>query len=390
MDIIQIFKKSLSLVWRYRATWLFGCLLAITVNNALWLGFAGDDEEAIVENKIIFSDSSILKFPGEGVTIDFRSPGGPVIKIEGFEPDWYQDLVADSILGDVRALLISIGVFALIWSLLEILIRYTTKASLIRMVDGYERDQTKVSIRRGFSLGWSRTGWNLFLIDLSLILPVILFFMLLFALVTSPTLLFSLESISGSPAAVIAIILFVTAGLLVFILLAIAVSVCLSILRLVMHQACGVDGMGVRASIRQGFVLLKTRFVRIIGTWLAWLAVRLVWMIALIPLMVVFFPVIILTMLVGGLISVIIALPVVGIASLYASTVFAWIIGGIFALPLFFVITFSPLFFLSGLVEVLKSSFWTLSYREFRPLPNSAQQPVAEPEDTGLEAETVS
>jgi hypothetical protein len=49
MVTIQIFKKSFSLVWRHRSLWLFGVLLALTVNSALWLGLAGNDE-GVAEN----------------------------------------------------------------------------------------------------------------------------------------------------------------------------------------------------------------------------------------------------------------------------------------------------------------------------------------------------
>jgi hypothetical protein len=56
------------------------------------------------------------------------------------------------------------------------------------------------------------------------------------------------------------------------------------------------------------------------------------------------------------------------IASLFVSTLFAWVIAALVVLPVFLLVTFAPLTFLSGLVETFKSSFWTLSYREFRPL----------------------
>jgi hypothetical protein len=63
-------------------------------------------------------------------------------------------------------------------------------------------------------------------------------------------------------------------------------------------------------------------------------------------------------------------------------------IGAVFGLPLFLAVTFAPITFLSGLVEVFKSSFWTLSYREFRPLESTILQPAEGPElarlDTAL------
>jgi hypothetical protein len=45
---------------------------------------------------------------------------------------------------------------------------------------------------------------------------------------------------------------------------------------------------------------------------------------------------------------------------------------GWLSLPPLILVTFSPIIFLSGLVEMFKSSFWTLSYREFRPLSGDA------------------
>jgi len=75
-----------------------------------------------------------------------------------------------------------------------------------------------------------------------------------------------------------------------------------------------------------------------------------------------------------------------GIASLFVSTIFAWLIGAVIGLPLFILVTFAPITFLSGLVEAFKSSFWTLSYREFRPLVSAAAQPAGEPGLSRLDA----
>jgi hypothetical protein len=380
MDIIQILKKSMSLAWRYRALWLFGFLLALTVNNALWLGLAGNDEGAVVENQIILSDTSTIRFAGQGVTIDFRPPGAPVVKIEGLGPGWYRDLTERVSLSDVWALLISIGVVVLISTLLRILLRYTSKAALIRMVDENERSGEMVSVGRGLRLGWSRVAGKLFLIDLSITLAAILVFGVLFLLATSPLFLLALEGARESVVGIVGIVLLTLAGLSLFTFLAIAATLFLSIIRPVMHQACAVDGLGVRASIRQGFRLLKTRVEKVMITWLVWFAVRVLWTIAILPVMILLSPVLFLTMLAGIVIGIVPALLAVGLASPFVSTLFAWIIGAVFGLPLFVLVTLSPIFFLSGLVEVFKSSFWTLSYREFRPLVSAALQPADRPE----------
>jgi type III secretory pathway component EscV len=77
---------------------------------------------------------------------------------------------------------------------------------------------------------------------------------------------------------------------------------------------------------------------------------------------------------------------VAGIASLFVTSVFAWVIGAIFGFPVFILVTLSPIFFLSGIVEAFMSSFWTLSYREFRPQMSVATQPANNPELVRLNA----
>lgn len=386
MDTIQIFKKTASLVWRYRLLWLFGFTLALTVSEALiWLPFAGNDDGMTVENRIILRYSTIY-FPGEGVTIDFRPSGGPVVTIDGPEPGWYRDLVQDVRLSDVWALLISIGVVVMINTLLAILLRYTSRAALIRMVDEHERSEKMVNLWGGLRLGWSRVAGRLFLIDLSLTLMGVLVFTLLYALVISPFFLLGLESAAESMVSIFGIVLLGLGGLSLFVLFAFIAAAILSIIRPVMHQTCAVDGLGVIASIRQGFRLLRTCFVEVITTWLVWLAVRLVWTFALIPVIIVLSPVLLLSMVVGIAVSAVPALLAAGIASQFVSILFAWMIGVVCGLPLFLLVTFAPITFLSGLVEAFKSSFWTISYREFRPLVSAVAQPAGQSGLAGLDA----
>jgi hypothetical protein len=387
MDTIQIFKKALNLTWRYRALWLFGFLLALTVSSALfWLPFAESDQVPM-ENRIHFLVSTVY-FPGRGVTIDFRSLEGPVVTIEGLEPSQVQELIKNVRLSDIGALLISIGAVILISILVANLVRYSSRAALIRMVDEGERTGEQVGVRRGLRLGWSRVAAKLFLIDVLLGLATILVIGLLFALGISPFFLFGLESITPGLASVIGISLLGMGGLSLFLILIFIAAAVISITRPVMHQACAVDGLGVGASIRQGFRLLRTRFAGVIITWLVWLAVRLVWTFALIPVIILLSPVLLLSMLAGIAVGAVPALLAAGIASLFVSPIFTWMIGVVFGLPLFLVVTFAPITFLSGLVEVFKSSFWTLSYREFRPLESTISQPAEGPElarlDTAL------
>jgi hypothetical protein len=351
------------------------------------LGFPWNGNDSPVQNQIILSDSSTIYFLGQGVTIDFRSPGAPVVQIEGLEPGWYRELSKDVNLSDVWALLISIAVLLSISILMGTLFRYTAEAALIRMVDENERSGEMVSLGRGLRLGWSRVAGKLFLIDVLIALAAILVFGLLLFLAVAPLFLLGLESTPESLWSVLGISLLTMAGLSLFSILAIAAAVFLSITRPVMRRACAVDGLGLGASIRQGFSLLKICFGRVIITWLVWLAIRLAWTIAIIPALILLSPLMLLTLVAGILTGAVPALLAAGIASLYVNTVFAGIIGAIFGLPLFVLVTLSPIIFLSGLVEVFKSSFWTLSYREFRPLASVAPQPVNQLDPLGLKVE---
>src|SRR4030067_1089697 len=47
------------------------------------------------------------------------------------------------------------------------------------MVDEYESTNTKMNVRQGFRIGWSRTSWRLFLINLIVNLPAILLVLIL-------------------------------------------------------------------------------------------------------------------------------------------------------------------------------------------------------------------
>jgi hypothetical protein len=385
MVTIQIFKKAVSLVWRYRTLWLFGALLALTVNNTLWLGLAGNSE-GVVENRIIITDTTIIRFGGQGLTIDFRQPGAPDGRIDGVEPGWYRNLTKDSSISDVWALLISIGILVLIGTLITTLLRNTSRAALIRMVDENERSGKMVSLVQGLRLGWSRVAVKLFLIDLAITLPVILVFTLLFCLAVSPLFLFGVKNLSESLASVIGISMLVLAGLGLFFLLIMAACAILSITRPVMRQACAVDGLGVGASIRMGFSLLKTRSDRVFITWLTWRAVRVAWTLAIIPVVIVLSPVLLLSMVAGAVIAAVPTMVIAGIANQFVSTVFAWIIGAVVGFPVFVLVTFSPIIFLSGIVEAFMSSFWTLSYREFHPQMATAPQPTDNPELVRLNA----
>ena len=57
--------------------------------------------------------------------------------------------------------------------------RYVSETAVIRMVDDYEQSGAKVGFKQGWRMGWTRRAFRLWLIDLVISLPVIVFLLLM-------------------------------------------------------------------------------------------------------------------------------------------------------------------------------------------------------------------
>jgi len=232
------------------------------------------------------------------------------------------------------------------------------------MVDDHEKTGQKHSVREGFRMGWSRTAFRLFLIKLLIGLPTALAFILLFALAFAPLLLWVTGSnVAGGIGTVTTIGLFFP-----ILFLAIVAGVVLSLLRQFFWRACALEEMGVIESIRQGFSLVRRHLKDVIVMWFLMIGVQIGWVIALIATAIVLFPAIILLIVVGGVLAGLPALLVGGLASLIFQGAVPWILAGVVGLPIFILVMAAPWIFLGGLMEVFKSSVWTLSYQELRAL----------------------
>ena len=78
MDYSLILKRSWDYMWRYKALWLFGTLLALTTVNGLYF-FPGDTRYEISEDELAFrlSEDDTLTFPGESLKIGPQGHGQP-------------------------------------------------------------------------------------------------------------------------------------------------------------------------------------------------------------------------------------------------------------------------------------------------------------------------
>jgi hypothetical protein len=336
MDHIKVLKRAWEITWRYRVLWVFGIILALTTGG----GSRGPQGQYNVNGK------------------DF-APGG----------DLYMGEIPSEVMSTLIAIGIGLACVIVILIIASVVARYVAETSLIRMVDDYEETGEKRSVRQGFRLGWSRTAWRLFLINLLIGLPTAVVFILLFLMAASPLLLWITKNkVAGAIGTVAAIGLF-----FLFILLAIVVSVVLSLLMRFFRRVCALEELGVIESIRQGYDFVRRHLKDVGIMWLIMVGLGLAWIIVMIP-------VTILLLVVGAMLGGFPALLVGGLASLVFEGAVPWILAGAVGLPIFILVIAAPALFLGGLAEVFKSSVWTLTYRELRALESVEPEPGQLPE----------
>jgi hypothetical protein len=330
MDHWKVLKRAWEITWRYRALWVFGIILALTTsrdrgNNGVQYTFGGED------------------FP----------LGGGRFSIPKISPLQ----ISPEITGTLIAIGVGLACLTLILIVVAVVAHYVARTALIRMVDDHEETGEKRGVRQGFRMGWSRAAWRLFLIDLLIGVPLVLAFILLFLLALAPLLLWTTGS---RPAGVVGTV--ATIGLFfLFLFLLIVVAL---VVRLLMHffrRACVLEELGVIEAIRRGFGVVREHLKDVAIMWLIMIGVS-------IGLLLVMIFVVLLLVALGALLGGLPALLVGGLASQVSKSAVPWILGAAVGVPIFLVVVVVPTLFLGGLIEVFKSSVWTLTYRELRAL----------------------
>jgi hypothetical protein len=185
----------------------------------------------------------------------------------------------------------------------------------------------------------------------------VLAFILLFLLALAPLLLWTTGS---RPAGVVGTV--ASIGLIfLFVLLLIVVVMAVTLLMHFFRRACALEGLGVIESIRHGFGVVREHLKDVAIMWLIMIGVG-------IGLVVVMIFVVLLLVALGVLLGGLPALLVGGLASQAFQGAVPWILGAAVGIPIFLLVVVAPTLFLGGLIEVFKSSVWTLTYRELRAL----------------------
>ena len=357
IDIKNILKRSWKILWNYKVLWIFGILLAITAGGNAGSSNSGWRSQAPQSGAGGFT--SML--PDKALTEN--------------TPDWVRQLV-DWFVKDVEPLFlnpeqhigtfIAIGVILLlvvvVFSIIAAFIRYPSETAVMRMVDGYETDGTKLGFKQGWKLGWNRRAFRLWLIDLILSLPVVL---LISIMIGAGLALFMPSFGTSSTPGTGAIVAAIGLGFMILILVVVA-AVFLTVVRNFFARAAALEGLTLKESFKYGWGMFKRNWKSAGMMLLVMVGVGITVGIAGVILFFLLIPAYIVMLIPAALAAGVPAVIAYGIASIFTSGPLAWVIAAVAAMPVFFTVLFAPLMLLSGWYKIFQSNVWTLTYREIK------------------------
>jgi hypothetical protein len=269
----------------------------------------------------------------------------------------------------LTAFLWVIGGFVLFMMVLGIVMavaRYISETAVIRMVDEYEASGTQMTVRQGFRIGWSKTAWRLFLINLIVNLPGIALMLVLLSIGVG--FYFAIVNGTADFAALSVVSTLVLAFLAIFVV--VILSIVLHLFRHFFWRISVLEDAGVGESLRRGFAFVLENWKSVGLMWLVMIGLGIVWAVASILLVIITIPLVIVTVVIAVLIAALPFLLFVGIFSTFLAGWLPWVAGFLFVAPLFFTLAFSPWLLLGSWQAVYASTVWTLTYREIKALPN--------------------
>lgn len=353
MNHQQILKRAWHILWNYRAIWIFGILLALTTASG-----GGGGQSGWRSN---YNDASGMPFSDQS--------GNFVQTLENFGQGLTQ-FIEGRVLPNLVLIVIGLVLIGLVLTVLFTMLRFTSEAALIRMVDHYEVTGEKVKVGQGFRWGWSRSAWRLFLIDLLIFVPVTLVVLVLFGCAALPVMLGVLAQDQPTAVGIVA-----TIGM-VFLVIFLAVII-YSLLGLALEpirRVCVIEGKGVIDSIRSGWQLVRRNFWNIVLMWLILAGIQ-------IALSLVLIPVVLVLLLAGGAAGGGLGAGLFFLVRALGSETAAWISAISLGLVLLITVVSLPMLFVEGLKASYVSSVWTLAYRQIRPtvsdIPAEGPAPAA-------------
>lgn len=368
IDPIKILQRAWQILWNYRALWVFGLILALAAGGS----YNGGGNNGVQWRE---DGNNYQTPPPENMQEFFHDLNREMDKLfrEGI-PD------ANITGAALTAFLWVIGIFVVVMLMIGIVVaiaRYVSETAVIRMVDEYENTGSKMTVREGLRIGWSHTAWRLFLINLIVNLPIILFFLVL---LIAGVIIF-LAVVNGNATFTTVSIVSMIGLVFLSIFVVIILSIFLGLLRHFFWRIAVLEDASVGESLRRGFALVRENWKNVGLMWLVMIGLGIAWIVVSIIAIILTIPIVILTSIVAAIVAAIPALLLVGLFSLFLGGPLPWIAAALFILPLFFVIAFSPWLVLGSWQTVFTSTVWTLTYREIKALPAIA--PQAEPVPVG-------
>jgi membrane-anchored glycerophosphoryl diester phosphodiesterase (GDPDase) len=362
IDIGKILKRAWHVLWNYKMLWIFGLLLAITA------GGAGSN------NGSGYRFDAGERWNSQNNYDPEYQPGPEMQRFI----QWF-DLNVVPVFehpGEHVATYIWIGVglllFILVVSAIHALIRYPAETAVLRMVDEHEQSGTRLGFKQGWKLGWTKRAFRLWLLDLIIGLPALLFVLLLLG---AGILLFTTVENGGSGAIVLGSVTAIAcAGLFFFALGLFMVFV--GLLREFFARAIALEEASVGDAFRNGWKSFKANWKSAALMWLVMLGIGFGFGIAAMIAFFLLIPAYLLTGLAGLIVAALPGAIAYGITSLFAGSILSWIVAAVVALPIFFTVLFSPISFVSGLYIIFSSTVWTLSWREMKVLENLEPKPA--------------
>lgn len=340
LDISKVLSRSWHILWKYRILWIFGFFLAMSAGG----GGGGSGPQATWSQGM---DRGINRGPW--------NPGDfPGI----FGQSGEQTINLLIICGIV--LLVAI----LLWVVITAFLRYVSEVTTIRAVNEYEATGIKLGFKQLWKNGWNRSAWRLFLINLLISLPFIVMVLLIGLL----GLWVYLAATGGSEGFLIFSAITAAGLALLFFLFFALLGIALSVIRNFAARICVLEGVGVIDSIKQGYAMVRRHLKQVFFMWLVMIGLGIAWAIASFILILPLLLVVLLTILPGIIAGAIPGLLATGLAAIFTPSPWYWIIGAIVALPLFFLVTFSPMILVSGWAQIFNTSVWTETYRELKTL----------------------
>jgi len=369
IDISKILKRAWYILWNYKVLWIFGILLAITAGTAANSGsnarasYSGDGQEWRGPEQYYPETNPEIRETVDEMNEFFEEEVEPLFATE-------QRAIRTAIW-----IVVSVFAFVLLVGALMALVRYPSETAVIRMVDDYEQTGTKVGFRQGWKLGWNRAAFRLWVIDLVVSLPGLLLFLVLVGL---GFLIYNNVAHGTEAAAVTTVVASVGCAFLLIFAVAIG-SIFLRLLRQFFWRAAALENLGTRDAFRRGWEVFKVNWQSAAVMWLVMLGISIGYGIAMFFLFFLLLVPMVLTIAAGALVAAIPGFLFYWIASLFAPTWVAIIIGVVLAMPVFGVIAASPLLLLDGWFKVFESIIWTLTFREmkvFESLHPAAEVPA--------------